>query len=125
MPPVGEGCKENQRIARRSTTKRLRTHAYAGDFNGDPGNGNGGGGGKGGGGNDNGGGDSSVGGASWTGGGLVLETVGKVLFTMGGVDYVLPYPGVIFGVLGWGFFMTRNRREPTPTAPAMIINPRL
>ena len=44
-----------------------------------PGNGGGGGGG---------GRSSSVGGASWTGGGLVQETVGKVLFTMGGVDYV-------------------------------------
>ena len=51
-----------------------------------PDNGKGGGGGNGKGGN--GGGDSSVGGASWTGGGLVKSTVGKVLFTMAGVDYV-------------------------------------
>jgi hypothetical protein len=31
---------------------------------------------------------TTVTGASWTGGGLVKKTTGKVLFTMGGVDYV-------------------------------------
>jgi hypothetical protein len=41
-----------------------------------------------GGGGGGGGSTSSVTGASWTKGGLVKQTVGKVLFTMGGVDYV-------------------------------------
>lgn len=44
--------------------------------------------GKPGGGGGGGGSGTTVTGASWTGGGLVKQTTGKVLFTMGGVDYV-------------------------------------
>jgi V8-like Glu-specific endopeptidase len=53
-----------------------------------PGGGNGGGGNGGGGGGKPGGGDSAVKGAPWDGTGAVQDTTGKILFTMGGSDYV-------------------------------------
>jgi len=100
-PPEGKGKSNHEEIVAYWTPDRIanakpRELSPAGqpDFIDPqvPGNGNGrgggNGGGNGGGGDDEGSGGSSVGGASWTGGGLVQDTVGKVLFTMDGVDYV-------------------------------------